>query len=180
MNTIDYYMELRFAFHTTSDHTPISVQTNQIADILHCSLRNTRILLKKMNAEGFIDWKSGKGRGNRSYLAFQLPLSSVVILHFQGLIQQNKINEAVQFLDRKEIPMEIKKKCYHHLRPSFGLHSPHITTEKQEPHSPPIAKKMTLNHIVRHVSNRTSSWMIGKKMTKKTMFQWPSSSKDDY
>jgi MarR-like DNA-binding transcriptional regulator SgrR of sgrS sRNA len=175
VNTIEYYIELRFAFSTVADRTPVSVTLTQISETLHCSLRNARILLKKMDSEGFIQWTSGKGRGNQSHLTFTFPLSSVIILHFQSLIQQKRMEEAVQFLDRKEIPVDIKKKCYEHLRPHFGLHLPQIDEQK----TPLSSKKMTLNHIVRQVQNRTSSWIIGKKMTKQKTIQWPTNTTDD-
>lgn len=172
MNTAQYYIELRLAFHTIADQTPMTADTTQISEILHCSLRNTRLLLKKMSSEGFIEWTSGKGRGNRSLLTFIFPLSSVVILHFQSLIQQNNMEEALQFLDRKEIPMEIKKKCYNQLRPYFGLHFPQID-QNTEQKNPPLSKKMTFNHINRQINNRTSSWILGKKVSKHNTFQWP-------
>ncbi len=176
MNTIEYYIELRFAFSTVSERIPVTVTLKQISEILHCTLRNTRILLKKMHTEGYIDWESGKGRGKQSQLTFSFPLSSVIILHFQSFIEQKKIEEAIQFLDRKEIPINIKKKCYEQLRPQFGLHFPQIELNEQK--TSPIPKKMTLNHMIRQVRNRTSSWIIGKKMTKQATIQWPTQSND--
>jgi MarR-like DNA-binding transcriptional regulator SgrR of sgrS sRNA len=178
MNTIEYYIELRFAFHTIADRTSFPVTTTHISEILHCTMRNARILLKKMHTEGYINWQSGKGRGNQSHLTFQLPLSSVIILHFQSLMQQNNMEEALKFLDRKEIPMDIKKKCYNQLRPHFGLKLPNITQTDEQQELPIINKKMTFNHVVRQIHNRTSSWMVGKKLTKQTKFQWPTKDSD--
>ncbi|MCH5586118.1 SgrR family transcriptional regulator [Shimazuella sp. AN120528] len=177
MNTIEYYIELRLAFHTVADQTPITVDTTQISEILHCSSRNARLLLKKMNSEGFIEWTSGKGRGNRSHLTFIFPLPSVIILHFQSLIQQNNMEEALQFLDRKEIPINIKKKCYNQLRPQFGLDLPQMEPSEDKKLSP-VSKKMTFNHIVRHIGNRTSSWVLGKKIPKHNTIQWPKKDTD--
>lgn len=177
MNTTQYYIDLRLAFHTIADQTPVTVDTMQISEILHCSLRNARLLLKKMDNDGFIKWAPGKGRGNRSHLTFTFPLSSVIILHFQNLIQQKNMDEALQFLDRKGIPVEIKKKCYNQLRPHFGLQVPQLE-QGEEQKLLPLSKKMTFNHIVRHVNNRTSSWELGKKMPKYNTFQWPKNDGD--
>jgi MarR-like DNA-binding transcriptional regulator SgrR of sgrS sRNA len=173
MNTIEYYIELRAAFRAIADQTPFPISTTQIAELLHCSLRNTRILLKKMSEEGLIVWEAGKGRGNSSQLTFRLPLATVTMLHFQSLQQQNKIDEAIQFLDRKEIPVHVKKKCYTQLRPNFGLQSPSATDNKT---LPDVSKKLTFKHIVRQVKYRTSKWVIGDSNQKKITARWPTQS----
>jgi MarR-like DNA-binding transcriptional regulator SgrR of sgrS sRNA len=177
MNTTHYYIDLRLAFHTIADHTPVTVDTQQISEIFHCSLRNARLLLKKMGSEGFIKWSPGKGRGNRSHLTFTFPLSSVIILHFQNLLQQNNIGEALQFLDRKEIPIEIKKKCYNQLRPHFGLQSPQLE-QKEEQKLSPSSKKITFNHIICNINSRTSSWKLEKKTPRYNTIQWPKNNGD--
>lgn len=173
MQISEYYIDLRFAYPTISEHTPFSVTISEMADIFYCTTRNARHLIKKMDTAGFITWKPGRGRGRQSQITFLLSLNTVIILHFQDLLQQEKFEQALQFISREEIPADIRKTCYNQLRPQFGLQHPITTDPKRNHHKK--TKGMTLNHIVRQVKGRTTSWMIEKKSLKHSLFRWPKS-----
>ncbi|WP_245772913.1 SgrR family transcriptional regulator [Paenibacillus catalpae] len=43
----------------------------QIAEVLYCTERNAKLVLRKLSEEGYIEWKAGRGRGNRSQITFR-------------------------------------------------------------------------------------------------------------
>lgn len=176
LNTTEYYIDLRLAYSFVTENTTIHATINEIADILCCTLRNARHLLKKMQSEGFIEWTPGQGRGNRSHLTFKISLSSVIILSFKDYLQQNKVEQALQLINRREIPADIRKKCYRQLQVEFDQQN--TQTEDVPKNKPtPLPKGITLNHMVRQVNNQTSSWMIEKKPLKQSVIRWPSTDK---
>ncbi|HAY0331162.1 TPA: hypothetical protein JS309_004368 [Escherichia coli] len=47
---------------------PVNVRMTDIADVLACTPRYARTLIKKMGEEGWLSWTSGQGRGASGYL----------------------------------------------------------------------------------------------------------------
>lgn len=186
MNTIEYYIDLRCAYHAISELIPIQITIKEISEIFCCTLRNTRSLLKKMEAEGLLKWEPGKGRGRQSKLTFLSPLSNLVEAHFQELIQQNDIEQALMVINKQGIPLDVRKRCYQQLRPKFGFQIlDRVPLNTNNDHSIDMTLKHMVNEIKSNTSawvfskpikNNTSAWVFSKPETKQPM-QWPETKK---
>lgn len=115
MKTIEYYLLLRFQYHEYRCHQSFYVSLNELSQVLYCSTRNVKRLLKKMVDKKLIYWKPGGGRGNRSKLQFKRSLYDVFPVYIRHLIHQGQYREAVRWIKRKGIPAKIREQCYHDL-----------------------------------------------------------------
>ena len=59
MKIMDYYIRLRLH---AQDQQHMRNSLQELADVLYCSTKNVKILLKKMNEEQLITWTPGRGR----------------------------------------------------------------------------------------------------------------------
>ncbi len=115
MKTIEYYLQLRFYFHEVHSHQSFYVSLSELSQVLHCSVRNVKRLLKKMADEKLIYWKPGGGRGKRSKLLFKRSLAEVLPPFVRYLAHQGKYKEAVRWTKREGIPARVRERCYHDL-----------------------------------------------------------------
>jgi SgrR family transcriptional regulator len=172
MQTIEYYIELRCARPEIAEWIPLQITMKELADIFCCTLRNTRSILKKLEAERLLQWKPGKGRGNPSQLTFLAPLSPLVSARFLMLVQQNNLEQALMLINHEGMPMEVRKQCYQQLRPQFGFQIlERIPLENAED---PL--ELTMRHMVNEVKSDTSAWVINKRGMKQSI-QWPKTQK---
>lgn len=71
---------LRVQFETLFEHykgQDCGIQLEEITEILFCTRRNARIVLNKMEEEGWIEWHPAPGRGKLSQLVFKRSRSDV-------------------------------------------------------------------------------------------------------
>lgn len=57
MKIMDYYIRLRLH---AQDQKHIQNSLQELADVLYCSTKNVKILLKKMSEEQLISWTQGE------------------------------------------------------------------------------------------------------------------------
>ncbi|EHN68632.1 SgrR family transcriptional regulator [Aliivibrio fischeri] len=82
-------------YHLSSD----GVQIDDIADLLCCTRRNTRMVLKKMSEEKWIDWIPAVGRGKSSVLEFLSTPDTVYLSLARRNIEEGKLDVALDILD---------------------------------------------------------------------------------
>ncbi len=121
MTSVEYYIQLRIFFEDIQDNVELQVTVNQLGEIFHCSTRNVKIILKKLIDKDWITWKAGRGRGNHSKLTFYQPLEAVLIEYVSELIKKEKMNEAIQLLNQKQLPIPLKKRMQDFLQRQFGF-----------------------------------------------------------
>ena len=66
----------------------------QIAAALCCSERNTRLLLRRMQEQGWIDWQPGNGRGHRSRLNLLQDHENLRLQRLHHLLADGKLEAA--------------------------------------------------------------------------------------
>ncbi|MGA8943091.1 MAG: SgrR family transcriptional regulator [Thermoactinomyces sp.] len=115
MKTIEYYLQLRFYFDKVHCYQSFYVSINELSQVLCCSSRNVKRLLKKMVDEKLIYWKPGGGRGKRSKLQFRRSFADVLPRFVQYLAQQGKYKEAVRWTKKEGIPARVREQCYREL-----------------------------------------------------------------
>lgn len=93
---------LRKQFEKLYGHYHLSsegVQIDDIADLLCCTRRNTRMVLKKMSEEKWIDWIPAVGRGKSSVLEFLSTPDTVYLSLARRNIEEGKLDVALDILD---------------------------------------------------------------------------------
>ncbi|GAK86234.1 SgrR sugar-phosphate stress [Vibrio ponticus] len=94
---------LRVQFETLFEHydgIDCGVQLEEITDILCCTRRNARIVLNKMEEEGWIEWHPSPGRGKLSQLVFLRSRSDVSENLARRYLEEGKVGHALKVLDQ--------------------------------------------------------------------------------
>lgn len=93
---------LRVQFETLFEHykgKDCGVQLEEITEILFCTRRNARIVLNKMEEEGWLEWHPAPGRGKLSQLIFKRSRADVSENLARRYLEEGKIGQALQVLD---------------------------------------------------------------------------------
>lgn len=102
---MDYYIRLRLHAQD-QQHTRNSLQ--ELADVLYCSTKNVKILLKKMNEEQLIKWTPGRGRGNKTEIIFAHTLAEAIESYTDELLTQEKLKDVFSSL-KEPFLLQFKK-----------------------------------------------------------------------
>lgn len=70
-----------------------------LAEALHCTERNARLLLRKMEAQGWLSWDAARGRGHFSRLTLLNTPKQVWFDHLSTLLAKGELEEAFASLD---------------------------------------------------------------------------------
>ncbi|NDI35724.1 ABC transporter substrate-binding protein [Chengkuizengella sediminis] len=120
MKLIEHYLILRAAYKNQKNGVDIETTLSEIVDILHCSQPNARWVLNQLKEQGWIQWNSGRGRGNRSTINFQLSLMDGIKRYASGkLVQDFKVG--MEFLNSLSIPKQIHSILGEYLKEWFGF-----------------------------------------------------------
>lgn len=93
---------LRVQFETLFEHykgQDSGVQLEEITEILFCTRRNARIVLNKMEEEGWLEWHPAPGRGKLSQLNFKRSRADVSENLAKRYLEEGKIGQALKVLD---------------------------------------------------------------------------------
>lgn len=74
----------------------------ELANAMHCSERNMRLLLSKMAQQHWLDWQAGRGRGNKSKLQFLLTPDDLMSDHLAQLLARGELELAFASLDEQQ------------------------------------------------------------------------------
>ncbi|WP_394145035.1 SgrR family transcriptional regulator [Vibrio atypicus] len=94
---------LRVQFETLFEHykgQDSGVQLEEITEVLFCTRRNARIVLNKMEEEGWIEWHPSPGRGKLSQLNFKRSRADVSENLARRYLEEGKISQALKVLDQ--------------------------------------------------------------------------------
>ena len=93
---------LRVQFETLFKHCDgkdTDIQLEEITDVLCCTRRNARIVLNKLEEEGWIEWHPAAGRGKLSKLNFKQNRNDVSENLARRYLEEGKIGQALTVLD---------------------------------------------------------------------------------
>lgn len=94
---------LRVQFETLFEHFEgqnTEVRLEDLTEILFCTRRNARIVLNKMEEEGWIEWHPAAGRGKLSHLIFKRSRSDVSENLARRYLEEGKFGQAFSVLDQ--------------------------------------------------------------------------------
>lgn len=113
---MDHYIRLRLSF-PNEQHMKQSLQ--ELANILFCSTKNVKILLKKMSEEKLINWIPGRGRGNKTEIHFLHTFTEAIFPHVEELLKNEKLKEVFLLL-KEPLPFLLREKIEEQLNTYFG------------------------------------------------------------
>ncbi|GGG79082.1 ABC transporter substrate-binding protein [Paenibacillus radicis (ex Gao et al. 2016)] len=100
---------------------PREVTLEQVADALHCTPRNAKLVLRKLTDAGLITWQAGRGRGNRSKLAFLAGKTHILIELSRQYAEKEEYKQAFELLQRYDAGTQAIESFTEWLSGSFGF-----------------------------------------------------------
>ncbi len=92
-----YQQFQRLAQLLGSDEREISLA--EVADLLCCTPRNARLLLRRMQDQGWLSWSAEAGRGRRSRLTLLDSQESLTRRRLRELLSQGQLAQAVRLAE---------------------------------------------------------------------------------
>lgn len=123
MLTIERYLTLygRFASELGAG-AAAEASLEKIAEALYCTERNAKLVLRKLSEEGFIEWKAGRGRGNRSQITFRKDREKLLLDLSRQYAEDGDYNKAFHLLQNFGEGTAANEKFMEWMRGSFGFH----------------------------------------------------------
>jgi MarR-like DNA-binding transcriptional regulator SgrR of sgrS sRNA len=78
--------------------SPIEVSLDELAETLYCTTRNVKLVLRRMEEDGWIHWAPGRGRGNRSRLIFRTERESLLLEIARKMAQRGDYKQAFELI----------------------------------------------------------------------------------
>ncbi|WP_169306526.1 ABC transporter substrate-binding protein [Cohnella pontilimi] len=97
--TAERYLDLyaRFAKGEGAGSS-IEVSLEELAETLFCTTRNVKLVLRRMEDDGWIRWEPGRGRGNRSRLTFRSERESLLLETARNMAQRGDYKQAFELI----------------------------------------------------------------------------------
>lgn len=123
MLTIERYLTLygRFASELGAG-AAAEASLEQVAEALYCTERNAKLVLRKLTEEGFIEWKAGRGRGNRSQITFREDREKLLLDLSRQYAEDGEYNKAFHLLQSFGEGSAANDKFMEWMSDSFGFH----------------------------------------------------------
>ncbi|MUG69042.1 SgrR family transcriptional regulator, partial [Paenibacillus campinasensis] len=99
MALLDHYAESR---GDSAEPREVEVALDDLTKLCHCTERNVKLIIRKLQEEGLSEWSAGRGRGNRSRLVFRANRENFIIELAQRLAEKGEYRSAFEFLDQHE------------------------------------------------------------------------------
>ncbi|MDR9505713.1 ABC transporter substrate-binding protein [Brevibacillus agri] len=93
----------------------------ELSELLCCTPRNVKLILRKWEKEGLLKWQPGVGRGHHSTLTILCDVGQFLSDSFQQLLAEGSIREAVELLQHKSLPVNVKLRLHEVWNAQFGF-----------------------------------------------------------
>ncbi|MCQ4085548.1 ABC transporter substrate-binding protein [Saccharibacillus sp. JS10] len=121
-NSILQYMRIYNHLHTLHEkHVDIPVTVDHLANLLCCTPRNVKFVLRKLEDKGWIEWKAGRGRGNTSRLCFNQKAFEILTIKIDELLQNGRVSEALDVISHIEVNESLKEELWSRFHLHLGL-----------------------------------------------------------
>ncbi|WP_168928851.1 SgrR family transcriptional regulator [Paenibacillus dokdonensis] len=95
----EQYLMLYNRFSDGSDsRRPIEVTLDDLSSALFCTVRNAKLILRKLVEEKLIEWLPGRGRGNYSQITFNEAKEDLLVDLSVGLAKNGEYKQAFELL----------------------------------------------------------------------------------
>ncbi len=121
MNALNHFLTLQQQLHYPIVGKSISITRKEIAELLFCTERNVVHIIHNLQELGWIEWKSGRGRGNASSLTLKVDGLHVVLEQSQNWIEDGDLSKLFSFTDTYFTSQQ-KQEIYSKIPQLFGYH----------------------------------------------------------
>ncbi|AIQ53018.1 ABC transporter substrate-binding protein [Paenibacillus sp. FSL R7-0331] len=128
-NHISHY--LRIAAGSGSPYRllePLPASIDTLAEVLCCTPRNVKFILRRLEEEELILWQPGRGRGHFSTITFLRSMEDVLEEQLQGLMGKGKVKQGIELIGLPEVQGPLKERLLAVLNKQMGYHSEAETT----------------------------------------------------
>lgn len=90
MLTAERYVTLlnHFSGPESTEMREVEVALEDLTELFHCTERNVKLIIRKLQEEELIEWHPGRGRGHRSRLVFRIGRPAFLLQLAQTLAQK--------------------------------------------------------------------------------------------
>ncbi|SDZ58646.1 DNA-binding transcriptional regulator SgrR of sgrS sRNA, contains a MarR-type HTH domain and a solute-binding domain [Evansella caseinilytica] len=163
MKLLEHYDVLVRELGPSGQELPITVA--EMAALLSCSQRNVKLIIRKLQERGWIQWKPGKGRGNRSTIVLNKNIDTLIIEEAKRRMTPASIDESMQLLKKYQVQPSVQREYIDWIFHSYlGKQREKTTDELSRLHFPSYRPLPVLdprdvcrrseNHIMRHIYNQ--------------------------
>jgi len=123
MQIHEYYMQLhQLREHSnTAQDGSYAVTIEQLAKLFHCTPRNVKLVLRKLEQQQYIRWQPGRGRGNPSRLALIGEPADVVLPVLHSLLLESRFKDAFALASDASLPLSVKQMAQSTIARQLGL-----------------------------------------------------------
>jgi MarR-like DNA-binding transcriptional regulator SgrR of sgrS sRNA len=122
MTKIENYIRLYSEFYI-NENTSTEVTLKEVSDLLYCTDRNSKLILKKMEGLGWASWSPGRGRGNKSTIAFTVQPVDLIVKTSKDYVRNGEIVEARRLIEHFESHYpSVRNQFDSWFQSIFGLH----------------------------------------------------------
>lgn len=111
--------------------TQSEVSLEELADALFCTSRNVKIILRRLEDEGWIHWQAGRGRGNRSKMTFLTDRETLLLERSEQLAQKGEYKQAFELLQSYGEGTRAKERFLEWLNSHFGYRTEQLDGNKE-------------------------------------------------
>ncbi|MED4017188.1 ABC transporter substrate-binding protein [Sutcliffiella cohnii] len=158
MNTLIQFLILRSKWNNIEENQPIPVTLTEIAEILNCSVRNVKYILKSFISNDWIIWIPGMGRGNPSKITFRQSNREIIEEEVKKIMKENKAEKLMVLLQLEELQEKERKYLLDILlyreknNDTYSKDTLHLPVYRQiHQLSPSLATRRTELHLIRHL-----------------------------
>lgn len=120
MRLEEHYLELYRGLRLRLTDRQAEVTLPELSQLLHCSERNVKLLLRRMRERLWIEWRAGLGRGHRSRLTFAVDPESMLAAETERLLAEGRFQEVMALTERGAFTDEGAARMDVLLREAFG------------------------------------------------------------
>lgn len=119
---------------------PVETTVDELATAWFCTLRNAKLLVRKLSDEKLIAWQAGRGRGIRSRLTFLAEREPILLSVAQRMARGGEYKTAFEWLDAFGAGSHAKEKFVAWLGEHFGYASERSDSEHSDVLRFPVKK----------------------------------------
>jgi SgrR family transcriptional regulator len=98
----------------------LETSTDELTDVLRCTKRNVKLILRKLEEARWIKWQAGRGRGNFSTLTLLIQADEYLLEEAKQLVEKGQFTQAMEFLRRYPLSAQYTGHLLEWLSSAFG------------------------------------------------------------
>lgn len=120
MQPVLQYFHLRNHFRHVGENESFPVTIDELADVLCCTPRNVKFVIRKLEALQWIGWQPGRGRGNASSIAFAEPKEPLLLEAAKSFAVKGDMKTALEYIHEYGDGTSVKERFMEWLNGYFG------------------------------------------------------------